>query len=98
MLVIGDRSLRFRVNAKPTAGDAAQENYGLIHDLSAMPPVPAGTRAAERNARILRGEIPSSEDRACDMANKIFPRLPCRHRFETMPAAATSKTRYSRGR
>jgi hypothetical protein len=95
MLVIGDRSLRFRVNAKPTASGAAQENYGLIHDLSAIPPVPAGARAAERNAGILRGEIPSAEDRACDMANKIFPRLPCRRRFESMPAP--SKTRHWRG-
>ena len=28
---------------------------------------------------------------------RIFPRLPCRRRFESMPPAATSKTRYSRG-
>jgi hypothetical protein len=38
------------------------------------------------------------EGRADGMANRIFPRLPCRRRFETMPAAATSKTRRSCGR
>jgi hypothetical protein len=38
MLVIGDPELRFRVNVGPTTSDVAQENYGLIHDLSAITP------------------------------------------------------------
>ena len=42
MLVIGVRELRFRVNVRPTHRDVAQENYGLIHDLSAMSPARAG--------------------------------------------------------
>src|SRR6266446_161225 len=37
------------------------------------------------------------EDRACGMANRIFPRLPSSHRFETMMAVTTSKTRCSCG-
>ena len=41
MLVIGGPELRFRVNVKPTSSDVAQENYGLIHDLSAIPPARA---------------------------------------------------------
>ena len=49
MLVIGDPELRFRVNVKPTNRDVAQENYGLIHDLSAIPPaLPDGMRAAPK--------------------------------------------------
>jgi hypothetical protein len=42
MLVIGDPELRFRVNVRPTNDDVAQENYGLIHDLSDVSPARAG--------------------------------------------------------
>jgi hypothetical protein len=42
MLVIGGPELRFRVNVKPTNSGVAQENYGLIHDLSAIPPARTG--------------------------------------------------------
>ena len=95
MRVIGDRESRFRVNGRPTNSDVAQQIYGLIHDLSAIPP----TRSALGGLlRIFREESPTREGRAGGMANRIFPRLPCRRRFESMPAAATSKTRYSRGR
>jgi hypothetical protein len=45
MLVIGDRELRFKVNVRPTDSDVAQENYGLIHDLSAIPQASAGRDA-----------------------------------------------------
>jgi hypothetical protein len=38
MPVIGDCELRFRVNVTRTNGGFAQENYGLIYDLSAIPP------------------------------------------------------------
>jgi hypothetical protein len=55
MPVIGDPELRFRVNAGPTNRDVTQENYGLIHDLSAI--TPAGMGPAEGNLRILRDEI-----------------------------------------
>jgi hypothetical protein len=76
----------------------AQENYGLIHDLSAIPPVRAGRDAGLPKAiEFCRMKFRAVEDRAGGMANKIFPRLPCRRRFESMPAAATSKTRRSRG-
>ena len=56
MLVISDPELRFRVNVKPTNRDVAQENYGLIHDLSAIPlALPAGMRAAERQFQNFAG-------------------------------------------
>ena len=48
MLVIGDRELRFRVNVGPTNSDVAQENYGLILVLSAIPPARASRDAAHR--------------------------------------------------
>jgi hypothetical protein len=54
-------------------------------------------RAADSRFRILQDEIRAMEDRAGGMANRMFPRLPCRRRFESMPDATTSKTRYSRG-
>lgn len=38
MPVIGDCRFEFRVNAKPTNRGFAQQNYGLIYDLSAIPP------------------------------------------------------------
>ena len=41
MLVIGGPELRFRVNVRPTNRDVVQENYGLIYDLSAIPPARA---------------------------------------------------------
>src|SRR5438093_652243 len=95
MLVIGDPELRFRVNVKPTNRDVAQENYGLIHDLSAMPPARAGRdAAAERNSRILQDEIrkPSRTVpaawltgyfHACPAAAALRP---CRPRQQARPA------------
>jgi hypothetical protein len=99
MPVIGDRELRFRVNVGPTNGDVAPENYGSIHDLSAMPQAPAGRDAGPPTAILesCRMKFESHQDRAGGMANRTFPRLPCRRRFESMPPAVTSKTRYSRG-
>ena len=100
MLVIGGRELRFRVNVRRTDSALAPKNYGLVHDLSAIPTAApaAGIRGfAERDLEFCRMKFRAIEDRAGGMANRIFPRLPCRHRFETMPAATTSKTRHSRG-
>jgi hypothetical protein len=59
MPVIGDRELRVRVNVGPTSGDIAPENYGSIHDLSAMPQAPAGRDAPPADSRfqILQDEI-----------------------------------------
>ena len=37
MPVIGDREFKFRVNVTRMSGGFAQENYGLFHDLSAIP-------------------------------------------------------------
>jgi hypothetical protein len=37
MPVIGDREFKFRVNVTRTNSGFAQENYGLFHDLSALP-------------------------------------------------------------
>jgi hypothetical protein len=54
MLVIGDPELRFRVNVKPTSRDVAQENYGLIHDLSAIPPARAGRDAPPKHSNFAR--------------------------------------------
>jgi hypothetical protein len=67
--------------------------------LSAIPPPHAGRDAGLPKAifEFYRMKFETIEDRAGGMANRIFPRLPCRHRFESMPPAATSKTRYSRG-
>ena len=97
MPVIGDREFKFRVNVTRTNGGFAQENYGLFYDLSALPT--AGRHAGPPNA--IAGfcgvKFQAVEDRACGMANRIFPRLPCRRRFESMPPAVTSKTRWSRG-
>lgn len=50
MLVIGAPESRFRVNVGPTNSDVAQENYGLIHDLSGIPPAPAGQDAGRPKA------------------------------------------------
>ncbi len=38
MPVISDRSFKFRVNVTRTNRGFAQQNYGLFHDLSVMPP------------------------------------------------------------
>ena len=38
MRVIGDREFIFTVNVTRTSRGFAQENYGLIHDLSAITP------------------------------------------------------------
>ena len=46
MPVIGDREFKFRVNVTRTNGGFAQENYGLFHDLSALPT--AGRHAVRR--------------------------------------------------
>jgi hypothetical protein len=75
------------------------EELRTIHDLSAIPPVHAGRDAGLPAAifEFCRMKFEAIEHRAGDMANRIFPRLPCRRRFESMPAAATSKTRCSRG-
>jgi hypothetical protein len=37
MPVIGDCEFKFRVNVTRTHGALAQENYGLLYDLSALP-------------------------------------------------------------
>lgn len=37
MPVIGDREFKFRVNVTRTSSGFAQQNYGLFHDLSALP-------------------------------------------------------------
>ena len=87
MLVIGDRELQFRVNVGPTNSDVAQENYGVIHDLSAIPQASAGRDAGQPKAifEFCGIKFRAFEGRAGGMANRIFPRLPCRRRFETMP-------------
>jgi hypothetical protein len=97
MPVIGGRELGFRVNVRPTNSDVAPENYGfticqpchrLAGDEAGLP------KATFESCRMKSKAI---EDRAGGMANRIFPRLPCRRRFESMPAAATSKTRIRAG-
>jgi hypothetical protein len=50
MLVIGDRELRFRVNARPTSSAVAPQNYGSFHDLSAISPARASRDAGLLNA------------------------------------------------
>jgi len=91
MPVIGDREFKFRVNVTRTNGGFAQENYGLFYDLSALPT--AGRHAGPPNAiaEFCGVKFPANEDRACGMANRIFPRLPCRHRFETMPPSGSKQ-------
>ena len=42
MLVIGDPELQIQSKCRTNDSDVAQENYGLIHDLSAIPPARAG--------------------------------------------------------
>ena len=86
MLVIGGPELRFRVNVRPTSRDIAQENYGLIYDLSAIPPARAGRDAGLPKAlfEFCGMKFRTREHRAGGMANRIFPRLPCRRRFESM--------------
>ena len=66
MLVIGGRELRFRVNVGPTNSDVAQENYGFIHDLSAIPPARAGRDTARRSVifEFCRMKFRAIEDRA----------------------------------
>src|SRR5258705_1001410 len=98
MLVIGGLELRFRVNVRPTNRDVGQEKYGLFRDLSAMPPARARTGMRASLFEFCGMKFRPLEGRAGSMANRIFPRLPCRPRFESMPAAATSKTHHSRGR
>ena len=46
MRVIGDREFIFTVNVTRTSRGFAQENYGLFHDLSALPT--AGRHAGRR--------------------------------------------------
>ena len=98
MLVIGDPESRFRVNVRPTNSAIAPQNYGSFHDLSAIPPAWAGRDAGLSAIFEFCGmKFRAFEHRAGGMANRIFPRLPCRRPFESMPAAAPSKTRRSRG-
>jgi len=60
MPVIGGRELGFRVNVRPTNSDVAPENYGPIHDLSAMPQARWRRGGpAESHFRILQNEIES---------------------------------------
>src|SRR3954463_10049872 len=88
MLVIGGRKLRFRVNVKRTISVIAPKNYGSFHDLSAIPAATAGPGYRPPNAflEFCRMKFRAIEGRACDMANRIFPRLPCRRRFDSMMA------------
>ena len=46
MPVIGDREFKFTVNVTRTSSGFAQQNYGLFHDLSALPT--AGRHADRR--------------------------------------------------
>jgi hypothetical protein len=98
MPVIGDRESRFRVNVRPTNGDVAQQNYGA-HLRFVSHTAVTGRRGCLPKAilEFCEMKFQAREGRAGGMANTIFPRLPCRRRFESMPAAATSKTRRSRG-
>src|SRR5829696_4845731 len=58
MLVIGGRELGFRVNVRPTNSDVAPENYGPIHDLSAIPQARRRRGGpAQSQFRILQDEI-----------------------------------------
>ena len=50
MLVIGPRELRFQSKCRTNDSGAAQENYGPIHDLSAIPPARAGRAAGKPKA------------------------------------------------
>src|SRR5258705_8624442 len=98
MLVIGDRWLRFRVNVRPTNRAIAPDNYGSFHDLSAIPPARRpGYGPPNATLEFCWMKFRAAEDRACGMANRIFPRLPSSHRFETMIVVTTSKTRCSCG-
>src|SRR5947209_19749783 len=102
MLVIGDPQLRFRVNVRPTGGDVAQENYGLIHDLSAIPPARGGRDAGPaESVRILRDEIrkPSRTVPAAWLTGYFHacPALaalrPCRLRQQARPAIGAGAQR-----
>ena len=61
-----------------------------------MPPA-APVGCGRRHFRILQNEIPGTRGPCLRQANRNISTLALPRRFETMPAAATSKTRYSRG-
>ena len=77
MPVIGDREFKFRVNVTRTDSGSLRRTTGSFTICQPYRP-PGGMRSAECNAEFCRVKFQAIEDRACGMANRIFPRLPCR--------------------
>ncbi|HEY4835201.1 MAG TPA: hypothetical protein VII07_11105, partial [Bradyrhizobium sp.] len=89
---------RFRVNARRITKVETPKNYGSVDEfvtlLRAMPALAIGEAG---RLPVSPYEIRGARGRADGMATRIFLPLLSSHRFETMPAATTNKTRFSRG-